>query len=164
MNDVLSHPHDVCAFISGPDGPYPVTHARVEAADSKRVILHVTLQPITALRHIGYPDETVGIYVDQQHRVIAIPHNAAGRRWLHRNPIVGDLCLWYVHDPSGLQWQWEDGCDAYLGIVSRHLQAEERYRRGSPWPFEDAPHGRGAPNRPHPIRTGAMRVAAWRRR
>jgi hypothetical protein len=145
MREVLDDPYGVCEFIAGPDGPFPVIWADVEAADKKCVILHVEFRPVRALHRLGFPDETAGIFADRSHHILTVPHDAGGRSWLHRNPLIGDLCLWYPGDPRGLRWDWEDGFDAYLGLVSKHLQAEEWYRRGNPWPFEDAPHGDGPP-------------------
>ena len=159
MMEVLDDPHGVCEFIAGPDGPFPVVGAEVKEADGRCVIMHLGFQPIVALRRLGFLDETVGIFVDRSRHILTVPHEAGGRSWLHRTPLIGDLCLWYPGDPRGLRWEWEDGFDAYLGIVSKHLQAEEWHRRGNPWPFEDAPHGVGR----HPIRTMTMRTAARRR-
>ncbi len=162
MNEVLHDPVTACSQVASSDGPFVIADAQVVLADAKRVIVHARFRPITAFRHEGFPDETVGIYIRSDKLILAIPHNAAGRPWLHCNQPVGDLCLWYTLDPRALQWGWSDGFEAYLNIVSRHLSAEEWYRRGHPWPFEDAPHGMRTDGRPHPIRTPAMRTAARR--
>ena len=95
-------------------------------------------------------------------RIAATPRGAGGRRWLHRYPPpLGQLCLWYPDDPPALGWQWSDGLAAFITIAHRHLQAEEYWRRTGIWPAEDVPHGEG----PHPIRSPALRAAAfWRHR
>jgi hypothetical protein len=121
----------------------------------------------------GYPTETVSLCIWDDDTLYAIPHQADGRTWMHRNPDTavnpellplpgqwGTLCLWYSDDPRALRWEWSDGLDQYVTIVHRHLQAEEYARHHGHWPAEDAPHGNGF----HPLRTEATRAAAdrWR--
>lgn len=121
------------------------------------VVLEVILGPWAPMAAAGYPTERIGILVSADGRVLAVPHRADERRWLHRfGDLPGRLCLWFDEDPRALRWEWEDGFEAYLTIVHRHLQAEEYWRRHGAWPGEDAPHGKG----PHPIKSWALRKIA----
>lgn len=138
LRDILDQPEEVCSYLV--NQLYIVASAEVVKYKHKVVILQVRLRPIIELLNEGFPEETVGIEVHRLGHIWATPHNADTRRWKHRN-VLGDLCLWYPQDPRYLRWEWEDGFISYLGIVSRHLQAEEWYRRYGYWPFKDAPHG-----------------------
>lgn len=161
MRELFRWPQEIAKQLAGPDGPAFIQSTRVVAADRRRVILHLGLRPWEPMAANGYPDETVGVLVTDNKAVRTFPVEPDHRTWQHRNPI-GDLCLWYPEDPPELQWTWNDGLEPYLGIVSRHVQAEEYYRRTKRWPWEDAPHGQDA--KPHPIRTDFMRYRAAARR
>lgn len=138
LRDILDRPKDVCAYIT--NHLYVVASAEVVKYSQRTVILQVGFRPIVELLNEDFPEEMVGIEVHRHGQIWASPHNASTRKWKHRN-MLGDLCLWYPRDPRRLRWEWEDGFVSYLGIVSRHLQVEEWYRRYGYWPFEDAPHG-----------------------
>lgn len=140
---------------------FGLTEAQVAHADSGCVVLWLTLEPWRPLAAEGYPTEQVSIGIWDNGRMVAVPHRADRRSWLHRQPtLLGELCLWYRRDPRPLRWEWADGIVRYVTIVHRHLQAEEFWRRNGYWPSEDAPHGDGPA--PHPIRTVAMQRAAQR--
>lgn len=159
LNDVFNDPEGVVEILR--ERVYGLAEAEVRVADSKSVILWLTLDPWPDLAVDGYPVERVSIWVWRHGEIIAIPHSANGRQWLHRQPtIFGELCLWYPRDPRSLRWDWANGLVDFVTIVHRHMQAEEFWRRKGYWPSEDAPHGAG----PHPIRTAEMRRAAqvWR--
>ncbi len=156
MNYLLDYPEEVCAYISSRNGPYYVLKADVISYRATLVI-KVLMQPVPNLREVGFPIETIKIIVSPKYRWIrTFPYKGSRRKWYHRN-LRGDLCLWYPQDPRPLRWEWEDGFILYLGIVSRHLQAEEWYRLYRSWPFEDAPHGHGPGGSPHPILTNQLR-------
>ena len=103
MNAVLHDPVKACRQVAGSDGPFVIADAQVVHADTKRVIMHAWFRPITAFRREGFPREKVGIYIRSDKLILAAPHNAAGRSWLHCNQPIGDLCLWYTLDPRALQ-------------------------------------------------------------
>lgn len=119
----------------------------------------------------GFPAERVRISVGPDGEVVAVPvpGQAGKRSWLHRYPLVhpcsavareqkvpwiflfAGLCLEYPKDPDHLRWSWDDGIDAYLRVVERHLWYEEQWRRTGVWPVEDTPHGERPDGSPHPI-------------
>lgn len=157
MNHLLRWPHDVAAKIAGATGPSFVGSCEVVGAVRGKVTLHIEFLPWQAMAAVGYPVERTGIIATDNRVVLAFPHDAKGRTWQHLNP-DDSLCLWYESDPAALRWTWTDGFEPYLAIVSRHLQAEEYYRREGSWPWEDAPHGRSSS--PHPILSALMRARA----
>jgi hypothetical protein len=159
IDEVFNDPDGVAKTLS--DRVYGLAEIEVRLTDGKCVIIWLTLEPWRELVAEHYPTERVSICVWRDGTIMAVPHHADGRRWLHRQPtVMGELCLWYPEDPRALQWRWEDGLVNYVTIVHRHLLGEEFWRRKAYWPSEDAPHGAG----PHPIRTAEMRRAAqmWR--
>lgn len=161
LSDVFDDPEGVAEILRG--RVYGLAEAEVRIADGKSVILWLTLAPWPDLAVQEYPVEKVSIWVWSDGEIMAIPHRASDRQWLHRQPTVfGELCLWYPRDPRPLRWEWANGLVEYVTIVHRHLQAEESCRREGFWPSEDTPHGDGPD--PHPIRTPEMRRAAqlWR--
>jgi hypothetical protein len=120
----------------------------------------------------GYGPEQARLLVPWSGEPEAWPRGKR-RPWKHRNPRRGDiddrwttgsLCLYYPHDPRPLRWVWEDGLEAYVIRMQRHLFYEEYYRREHEWPVEDTPHGHPAKGA-HPIRSDLLRevVDAWRR-
>ena len=159
LKDILDRPEEVCSYIV--NQLYVVTSAEVVKNRYRCVILRVIFRPIIELLNEDFPEETVGIEVHRDGQIWATPHNALTRRWKHHN-VLSDLCLWYPQDPRRLRWEWEDGFIAYLGIVSRHLQAEEWYRRYGYWPFEDAPHGHNSEGSYHPILSEQIYIRARR--
>lgn len=168
---VRSHPEDAVAALLQV-GIYGLTAAEVRSKSRTLTVIWITLEPWAPMAAEGYPTERVSICVWDDDTVSAIPHQAQGHTWVHRNPDSlpvsshgprgewGTLCLWYPGDPRGLRWEWPDGLDQYVTMVHRHLQAEEYARRHGAWPAEDAPHGSG----PHPILSPAVREAVdrWR--
>jgi len=157
LGDVFDDPGGVAASLR--DLVYGLIEAEVKLADDTCVIYWLTLEPWRDQAAEHYPTERVSICLWRDGRVMAIPHGATRRRWLHRQrTVVGELCLWYPRDPRTLRWEWEDGLVSYVTIAHRHVQAEEFWRRHGYWPSEDAPHGDGP--FPHPIRTAEMRRAA----
>ena len=86
--------------------------------------------------------------------VAAFPLSTEPRKWEHRYPNdgrngPGPLCLFFPDDPAPITWSPETGSfEDILGIISRHLQAEEFFRREGRWPWEDAPHGQQAARGP----------------
>lgn len=117
-----------------------------------------------------YPNERARISVLADSSIAAVPIGDPDRTWHHRYPrwsipqitqcaggllpwlsVVGGLCLWYPSDPRARRWAWDDGFDAYVLLVQRHLWAEEFYRRHSHWPAEDAPHGERPDGKPHSL-------------
>jgi hypothetical protein len=142
---------------------FGLTDVDVRAATDRMAVFWLTLEPWTSLAAEGFPTERVAITITSNGWIAAVPLEAHGRRWYHRNRYelgsmenLGALCLWYPGDPRSLRWEWSDGFVAYIRIVHRHLQAEEYWRRHDRWPVEDAPHGEGN----HPIRSLEMRAAA----
>jgi hypothetical protein len=121
------------------------------------IIADITLAPPLELAAHEYPREPVRV-VSRRHadHPIAIPLRS-GLSWFHRypatdrDPLSGGLCLWYPRDPERLRWTWSAGFERFVALVHRHLLMEEGYRRGRPWPLEDAPHGERADGRAHPI-------------
>jgi hypothetical protein len=158
---VFADPKQVAARLAGGTELYGLRSAYVGLVTPHLVVLQLELAPWAALADEGYPIERVAVFIWVDGRIAAVPHAARARTWLHRQPTpLGELCLWALNDPPGLQWQWSDGLAAYISIVHRHLQAEEYWRRTGSWPAEDAPHG----SLPQSVRTPAMRAAAdrWR--
>jgi hypothetical protein len=157
-----------CAFVDDPDAAvafiaktgnlYGIHAATVAHADSEKAIVWITAEPPVEALDEGYPIERFSIVVWRSGRILAIPHNAAGRTWIHRfSTLLGELCIFYPRDPRQLRWEWSDGLVDYVMLVYRHLLCEEFARRNDDqWPVEDAPHGPG----PHPILTEVMQRAA----
>jgi hypothetical protein len=156
----FADPVGVARALSEDAGIYGLTDIEVRLAEVNLVLFWLTLEPWAPMAAEGYPTERLSILIWADGRIAAVPRGARGRRWLHRYPDpLGQLCLWYPHDPPTLRWQWSDGLAAFITIAHRHLQAEEYWRRTNAWPAEDAPHGEG----PHPVATPALRAAsAWR--
>lgn len=155
-------------------------HVVVELHDAGLTVFDVRIASPPREHLPGYPAEHVRVTVLADGRVFGVPVDADDRAWLHRYPrwslgqilslpiamaipwehLLGALCLEYPDDPDHLRWQWNDGFDAYVRILQRHLWFEEYWRRHGVWPVEDAPHGNRLDGRPHPIATPAHRGAA----
>lgn len=149
----------------------PGAARRVEAASTlwrctvmvttpSTVALRLVLRPNPPFDSLGYPVEAAWLILRADGTAAAVcPEPPDARRWLHRNAgryrgwppgsQAGTLCLQYPHDPPALRWTWQDGLEALVLVVHRHLVFEEYWRRTGRWPVEDAPHGHG--RRPHPI-------------
>lgn len=166
LTDVLANPGVVAEGLQSMDC---VDSASVVAHSEDRVTIRLVLlphDPTGIFIAQGYPVETVQVVVRSDGRIRAVPKSGRGRRWKHRNSLDGillDLCLWDPHDPEEIRWSWDDGLEAYIRIVARHLIYEELWRRTDLWPVEDSPHGT-PPDGAWPIRTSEMRRASRGRR
>lgn len=175
---VHSNPHGCADWLSdaGVVGGVAVT---VALSDGRVTVFDVRFEPPPAEHLPGYPAEHLRVTVCADGRVYAVPVAGDERVWLHRydhytvkeflalprsmtipwESLLGPLCLEYPDDPAQLRWHWDDGLDAYLRVVQRHLWFEEYWRRHGAWPVEDAPHGHRPDGRPHPITTPELRSA-----
>jgi hypothetical protein len=124
--------------------PYLQSIAPVRA-DRTTLRFQAEFVPWQDMRKLDYPLEVVFIDVLPTGEVRTFPIESTKQRsWYHRHTLDGkpaDLCLWFPHDPPERRWGWPQPFSEYLAIVSRHLQAEEFYRRHGYWPMEDVPHG-----------------------
>ena len=115
------------------------------------------MRPIPALERAGYPIERVRVVVLPDGTTYAYALDGRDRLFKHRNPLPQrDLCLQYRRDDAALRWLQEDGFEALVTLVHRHLMFEEAWRRHGEWPCEDAPHG-DISGDPHPVWTQEMR-------
>jgi hypothetical protein len=158
MNQVLADPRAVAKqIVEDPALPY-VSSARVVKSSRRGVKINVRLEPWEAMGAAGYPRERIRLEIDASGRVRVYPISSAARKWEHRHPNGGPLCLFYPGDPEPIVWSPETGSlEELLGIISRHVQAEEFYRREGRWPWEDAPHGAEAADGPQ---TDLMKMLA----
>ena len=164
--DVVGQPQDIARRLAG------IPNVRVDRVLSWRrgVEFDLTFAAPAELAAAGYGPERARLLVPRSGAPEAYPRGPR-RPWKHRNPRRGDaderwttgsLCLYYPLDPRPLRWVWEDGLEAFVIRLHRHLFYEEYYRREQEWPVEDAPHGhptRGV----HPIQSKLLReaVKAW---
>ena len=158
VEELLRDPEAAAVHLKGDNGPAYVDDVEVRLATSELVILHVRLLPYAAMSAEQYPIEFVEIWIAPG-GAFATPLADDNRSWEHRYPPMGNgvapLCLWYPDDPETLRWIPDQPIEDFIGIVSRHLQAEEHFRRQGIWPIEGAPHGSKGPV---PFQTAAM----WR--
>ena len=148
LNDVLRDPSAVAEHINTDQ---VLLHLTVSDHSRTHAVFHGVFRPPAAFAEQGYQVEQARIVVAKKQAPQAFPIGPA-RAWQHRNGPFGDLCLWFDGDPRGLRWGWEDGFEAYIAIVHRHLFFEQVWRRTGSWPVEEAPHGPGD----HPIKTAEM--------
>lgn len=168
LSDILQFPAHLCRelenelFGVGVDRLLEVRHGGV--------VIDMTFAPLPEIAVAGYEPERGRVSIWPGGDIYAFPLGPE-RSWKHRytSPLGGsfghlaaELCLFYVGDPRGLRWEWDDGLDQYVTRVHRHLFYEEYNRREGHWPVEDAPHG-GAQVGAHPIRSAFMRneVHRW---
>lgn len=148
MSEVFSNPEKVAAQIVD-DGSLPfISSARVlKKIPRRRVKFKIRFEPWAAMAAERYPTEVVRVEVTKAGEVTAFPLSTQHRKWRHRFPSAGHngpgpLCLFFPDDPKPITWSPEMGSfEDILGIISRHLQAEEYFRRMGTWPWEEAPHG-----------------------
>jgi hypothetical protein len=136
------------------------TRARTGAS----AVFDLTLDPLPAFAVDAFPTERLRLYVLPGDLVLAVDRHPGPRTYEHRYPPpLANLCLQYPRDPDGLRLLPEDGLEVHISCAHRHLLYEEAYRRGYPWPSEDAPHGPGRTR--HPIRLAHTRRVAsqWAR-
>ncbi len=111
--------------------------------DQAVLIVRAEFVPWRDLTLKGYPTEVAYIWVVWTGKVLAFPAAAGHESWYHRYVVDGEyeeLCLWYPDDPVERRWDWSKSFVDFLTLVSRHLQAEEFYRRHQRWPMDDVPH------------------------
>jgi hypothetical protein len=162
LSRALADPAAAARHLLSSEDIFGVQQASGRAGPGGAAILELTLHPLPALHHDGYPDERVRLIVRADLTVHAFPLASAGRRFKHRNPApVRDLCLQYPHDDPALRWIPDDGLEALITLVHRHLMYEEAWRRTDVWPAEDAPHGE-PPGDAHPVRSLALQHEARR--
>lgn len=165
LNAVLADPSHAASHLLHGGTVFGVQQAAGRRGLKGAAVLDLTLRPLPAFERENYPVERVRIVIHADHQVHAYPQGGRGRRFKHRNPWPqGDLCLQYPDDDPALRWLPEDGLEPLVTQVHRHLMAEEAWRRGGEWPFEDAPHG-PATAIPHPVTSARMRaeVKRWAR-
>lgn len=129
-------------------------------------LFDLTLRPMPPLAAEGWPVERARIVICADEQVLTYVLSGRERRFKHRNswPPDRSLCLDYPRDDPALRWFPEDGLEALVTRVHRHLIFEEQWRRTGQWPVEDAPHG-DIGGAPHPVLSREMReeAARWRR-
>lgn len=167
MTEVFAAPEKAAAQIFAEPGLPFISSARVlRKMPRRRVKFKVRFEPWEAMAAEGYPSEIVRLEITSTGDVEAYPVAAQPRVWRHRYPSdgrhgPGRLCLFFPGDPAQITWSPETGSfEEILGIISRHLQAEEFFRRNGRWPWEEAPHGPEAKTGP---RSPLMRQLARRR-
>lgn len=145
MKEVIADPRGVARRIADDSDLFYISSAKVVETSRRRVRMNVRFEPWPPMAAAGYPRERIRLEIRSNGDVRAYPIRATNRSWEHRFPGGGPLCLYYPHDPGAIVWSAESGTfEGLLGIISRHLQAEEYFRRHGTWPWEDAPHGLGA--------------------
>jgi len=167
MSHAYANPDMVAAQIAAdPNVPF-ISSARVLKKIPRRCVkFKMRFEPWAAMAAEEYPTEAVRVEVTRDGEVAAYPLSAEPRTWEHRyrsdmRKGPGPLCLFFPGDPTPITWSPESGnFEDILGIISRHLLAEEYYRRHDRWPWEDAPHGAQAARGP---RSRLMRDLARRR-
>lgn len=155
MSEVFAKPHEVAAQIAAdPNLPF-ISKARVLRKIPRRLVkFKIRFEPWPAMAAEGYQSEMVRLEVTPDGQVAAYPLSVQAREWEHRYPaggrkLAGPLCLFFPDDPDPITWSPESGSfEDILGILSRHLQAEEFFRREGRWPWEAAPHGSQATGGP----------------
>lgn len=155
MSQVFAKPHQVAIqVVKDPNLPF-IAKAKVLRKIPRRIVkFKMRFEPWAAMEAEGYPSEMVRLEVTPDGQVAAYPLSVQPREWEHRYPAggrrnAGPLCLFFPGDPTAITWSPETGSfEEILGIISRHLQAEEFHRREGSWPWEDAPHGQQAARGP----------------
>ena len=166
MSEAYANPDKVAAQIAAdPNLPF-ISKARVLRKISRRMVkFKMRFGPWAAMAAEGYPTEIVRVEVTRDGEVAAYPLSTEPRTWEHRYQSdmrngPGPLCLFFPGDPTPIKWSPETGSfEDILGIISRHLLAEEYHRRLDRWPWEDAPHDAQAARGP---RSRLMRDLARR--
>ena len=149
VSEVLADPKEAARrWEADPELPF-VSSVRVAERTRRLVRLNIRFEPWPPMAAEGYPTERVRLEIRSNGEVRVYPATRIfNRKWKHRYPNDGRLCLFYPGDPEALVWSLDDPLEDLLGIISRHLQAEEFWRRHGRWPWEDAPHGAAASNGP----------------
>jgi hypothetical protein len=164
VEEVLADPKTAATHLKGPNGPAYVGDVEVRLATAHLVILNVSLLPYAAMAAESYPVESVDIWFVSDGAFVTPPTDD-NRTWEHRYPRnrsgFAPLCLWYPDDPETMRWTFDQPIEDFVGIVSRHVQAEEYLRRNGTWPMEDVPHGSKGRL---PFQTAAMWRASKRRK
>jgi hypothetical protein len=168
LSDVLEDPHHVVKVLE--DELFGVCVDQLLLPRRGGVVLDITFEPLPELKAAGYVDERARMSIRTTGDVYAFPLGQP-RPWKHRQPspcaglamghFAAELCLFYPRDPNSLRWDWADGLEQLVTRVHRHLFYEEHWRRGNPWPVEDAPHDDPG-DAPHPVRSRRMREEAER--
>lgn len=176
VRHVREDPHAFAQWVSGPGVVYGL-HAFVVWCGKRLIVFHLDFDRPPAPELADFPTEAVRLSVFADGHALAVPVGGDSRSWCHRYPhpsiaelsrglipqrresLFGALCLWDPRDPRHLRWGWEDGLDAFIRMVQRHLWYEEYWRRTGDWPVEDTPHGERADGLPHPIRDPRLRAA-----
>lgn len=161
MTQVLDDPSLAARQIAADTALPFVFAARVAYRSRTRLEIRVQFEPWPAMAAKDYPTEKVRLRINTAGgNVTVLPMPGDRRDWEHKNPreAGGGLCLYFPEDPEALVWSPERNTfEDLLGIISRHLQAEEYRRRNGHWPWEDAPHGVAAREGP---KTELMRQLA----
>jgi hypothetical protein len=150
VRTLFSNPRAAAERLAGRQGPAYVNDVRLRYHDDQLVAFDVVMKPLKATAAEGYPVETVTLYISHIHG-FACPPVDDKRAWEHTlGPLtpgskIVPLCLWYPDDPFELRWMPHQPIEHLLGIVHRHLQAEEYFRRTGRWPVAEAPHGARGP-------------------
>lgn len=164
VRPLLANPHSAAGYLAGPKGPPYVIGAKVKFSDFRLVVLEVEMMPLPPMEAEGYPIETVNLFISP-FGAIACPPADDRRKWehtlgrLHPTSKYTALCLWYPDDPSQLRWTIDQPVEDLIGIVFRHVQAEEYFRRKGVWLIPEAPHGARGPL----LITGDLAKATQRR-
>ncbi|WP_218061723.1 hypothetical protein [Planobispora rosea] len=156
LSRALDQPAEASRYLLRHADLYGVAEATGRTGWRGAALLDLTLLPLPALARAGYPPERVRLVImPPGERIHAYPRSSRGRRFKHRNPGLGDLCLQYDRDDPALRWLPEDGLEPLITLIHRHLMFEEAWRRTKVWPCEDAPHG-DSTDAPYRIRTPHM--------
>src|SRR3954451_5842713 len=141
LTEVLSDPAGVAAFLVSGARLFGVEQCTGRTGAGRSSVFELTLRPLPALVHAGFPVEHARITVLADGGVWAFPRHSSHRQFFHRDLThPTKLCLEYDRDDPALRWRWEDGFEEYVTRVHRHLMWEEQWRRTGKWPVEDAPH------------------------
>lgn len=148
MTEVFSDPERVAVRIQADrDLPFVSSARVIRKIPGRMVKFKLRFEPWLAMAAKGYPTEVVRVEVAPDCDLKVFPLSTKQRTWEHRyqangHMAGGPLCLYFPDDPEAIRWSPEDGTfEEILGIISRHLQAEEYHRRHKKWPWEAAPHG-----------------------